>query len=218
MAANLQSEPAARKRKMSHSDDNESLPSSHIDRKLQDTETELKDAENNKASYNGPQKVHVVMLRVANETSARPVPQSAFFSYDTALSFAMKILLQWCEAHYDDYHWKGPEVLTRHCVARYAAYNSQTGKQLAVADVIRVSIFDAKDAEAVPKENQTADLQAAEVKWAEAEQAAMDQYTDSVDMTNDIAAEAIKTAMDLSNDQDAWKEEHGMRVFSGPAE
>ncbi|CAD0057085.1 unnamed protein product [Aureobasidium pullulans] len=158
MAANLQSEPAARKRKMSHSDDNESLPSSHIDRKLQDTETELKDAENNKASYNGPQKVHVVMLRVANETSARPVPQSAFFSYDTALSFAMRILLQWCEAHYDDYHWKGPEVLTRHCVARYAAYNSQTGKQLAVADVIRVSIFDAKDAEAVPKENQTADL------------------------------------------------------------
>lgn len=159
MAANLQSEPAARKRKMSHSDDDdESLPSSHIDPKLQDTETELKDAENNKASYNGPQKVHVVMLRVANETSARPVPQSAFFSYDTALSFAMRILLQWCEAHYDDYHWKGPEVLTRHCVARYAAYNSQTGKQLAVADVIRVSIFDAKDAEAVPKENQTADL------------------------------------------------------------
>lgn len=46
----------------------------------------------------------------------------------------------------------------------------------------------------------------------------MEQYTDSVDMTNDIAAEAIKTAIDLSNDQDAWKEEHGMRVFSGPAE
>lgn len=32
---------------------------------------------------------------------------------------------------------------------RYAAYHTQTGKQLAVADVIKVSIFDAKETEAI---------------------------------------------------------------------
>lgn len=47
--------------------------------------------------------------------------------------------------------WKGPESLRGGLVERYAAYHAQAGQQLAVADVIRVSVFDANETEVVLK-------------------------------------------------------------------
>ncbi|KAI4753413.1 hypothetical protein E4T51_13462 [Aureobasidium sp. EXF-12344] len=142
-------EPTAQKRKMSHSDHiDDGTPPIHVDPALNDTPS---DADDIKVAYNGPASIHVVMLRVSNESSARPMPQAAFFDRNKALAFSTRILLQWCEAHYDDYLWKGPESLRGGLVERYAAYHAQTGQQLAVADVIRVSVFDANETEVVLK-------------------------------------------------------------------
>ncbi|KAG9551420.1 hypothetical protein KCU71_g14413, partial [Aureobasidium melanogenum] len=142
-------EPTAQKRKTSHSDHiDDGTPPIHVDPALNDTPS---DAEDIKVAYNGPASIHVVMLRVSNESSARPMPQAAFFDRNKALAFSTRILLQWCEAHYDDYLWKGPESLRGGLVERYAAYHAQTGQQLAVADVIRVSVFDANETEVVLK-------------------------------------------------------------------
>jgi hypothetical protein len=135
---------------MSHSDhmDDGTSPFSTAST-LQNTTNSSLDSENDKVAYNGPSTIHVVMLRVSNESSARPMPQAAFFNRDKALAFSTRILLQWCDAHYDDYIWKGPESLRSGLMERYAAYHAQSGQQLAVADVIKVSIFDAKETEAV---------------------------------------------------------------------
>ncbi|CAD0093750.1 unnamed protein product, partial [Aureobasidium vineae] len=142
-------EPTVQKRKMSHCDRlDDGTPPIHTD---PDPSHSPSDAEDEKVAYNGPATIHVVMLRVSNESSARPMPQAAFFGRDKALAFSTRILLQWCEAHHDDYVWKGPEILRAGLVDRYAAYHAQTGQQLAVADVIRVSIFDAKETEVVLK-------------------------------------------------------------------
>jgi hypothetical protein len=116
-----------------------------------ETPNSSSDYEDEKVSYNGPSTTHVVMLRVSKESSARPMPQAAFFNHNKALAFSTSILLQWCDAHYDDYVWKGPESLRGGLMERYAAYHAQTGQQLAVADVIKVSIFDAKEAEGIVK-------------------------------------------------------------------
>ncbi|KAG9685047.1 hypothetical protein KCU95_g6299, partial [Aureobasidium melanogenum] len=135
----------AQKRKMSHSDHlDDGTPPLHIT----NTSSNAADV---KVAYNGPSSIYTVMLRVHNESSARPMPQAAFFGRDKALGFSLRVLLQWCDAHYDDYLWKGPESLRGGLVERYAAYHAQTGQQLAVADVIRVSIFDAKETEVVLK-------------------------------------------------------------------
>jgi len=135
---------------MSHSDHMDIGTSpSYTSSTVQDTTDSSFDSENDKIAYNGPSTIHVVMLRISNESSARPMPQAAFFNRDTALAFSTRILLQWCDAHYHDYIWKGPESLRSGLMERYAAYHAQSGKQLAVADVIKVSIFDAKETEAV---------------------------------------------------------------------
>lgn len=135
---------------MSHSDHiDDGTPPFSTDSTLHNTTHSSFDSENEKTAYNGPSAIHVVMLRVSNESSARPMPQAAFFNRDKALAFATRILLQWCDAHYNDYIWKGPESLRNGLMERYAAYHAQTGKQLAVADVIKVSIFDGKETEAV---------------------------------------------------------------------
>ncbi|KAG9630376.1 hypothetical protein KCU64_g17082, partial [Aureobasidium melanogenum] len=142
-------EPTAQKRKMSHSDHiDDGTPPIHVDPAPNNTPS---DAEDIRVAYNGPATIHIVMLRVSNESSARPMPQAAFFDRNKALAFSTRILLQWCEAHYDDYLWKGPESLRGGLVERYAAYHAQTGQQLAVADVIRVSVFDANETEVVLK-------------------------------------------------------------------
>ena len=135
---------------MSHSDHiDDGTPPFSTESTLRDTTNSSFDSENEKVAYNGPSTIHVVMLRVSNESSARPMPQAAFFNSDKALAFSTRILLQWCDAHYDDYIWKGPESLRSGLMERYAAYHAQTGKQLAVADVIKVSVFDAQETEAV---------------------------------------------------------------------
>ncbi|KAI5263372.1 hypothetical protein E4T47_09063 [Aureobasidium subglaciale] len=188
-SASLQDEPSARKRKTDHSDHIDGLPDTHMDPQLLDTTNHSRCAEHDKTAYNGPQAIHVVMLRVTNETSKRPMPQSAFFIYDTALSFARSVLLQWCDAHYDDYHWQGPETLTRLCVSRYAAYHSQTGQQLAVADVIRVSIFDAKAAEIVPKENQDVGARTTPAQYAQDPQSACENYSFGAPAQTEMIAE-----------------------------
>ncbi|KAG9577009.1 hypothetical protein KCU77_g4067, partial [Aureobasidium melanogenum] len=138
-------EPAAQKRKMSHSDHiDDGTPPIHVDPAPNNAPS---DAEDIKVAYNGPASIHVVMLRVSNESSARPMPQAAFFDRYKALAFSARILLQWCEAHYDDFLWKGPESLRGGLVERYAAYHAQTGQQLAVADVIRKEVKNEKDDE-----------------------------------------------------------------------
>jgi hypothetical protein len=116
-----------------------------------ETPNSSSDYEGEKVFYNGPSTVHVVMLRVSKESSARPMPQAAFFDHNKALAFSTRILLQWCDAHYDDYVWKGPESLRGGLMERYAAYHAQSGQQLAVADVIKVSIFDARETEGILK-------------------------------------------------------------------
>lgn len=142
-------EPTAQKRKMSHSDHiDDGTPPIHVDPAPNNTPS---DAEDIRVAYNGPATIHIVMLRVSNESSARPMPQAAFFDRNKALAFSTRILLQWCEAHYDDYLWKGPESLRGGLVERYAVYHAQSGQQLAVADVIRVSVFDANETEVVLK-------------------------------------------------------------------
>jgi hypothetical protein len=139
-------ERAARKRKLSdkdltHSDKDKDENITFIDPPiLPDTDDKPQQA----PTYNGPTELYIVMLRIANENSQKPMPQAAFFVHSTALTFAAKILLQWCEAHYEGYSWKGPESLTRDCVSRYAAFETESGKLLAMGDVVRVSIFDAK--------------------------------------------------------------------------
>ncbi|KAI5194852.1 hypothetical protein E4T38_09369 [Aureobasidium subglaciale] len=188
-SASLQDEPSARKRKKDHSDHIDSLPDTHIDPQLLETTNRFRRAEPDKTAYNGPQAIHVVMLRVTNETSERPMPQSAFFIHDTALSFARSVLLQWCDAHYDDYHWQGPETLARLCVSRYAAYHSQTGQQLAVADVIRVSIFDAKAAEIVPKENRDVGARTTPTQYAQDPHSANENYSFAAPMQTEMIAE-----------------------------
>lgn len=124
-------------------------PPLYNDTTLQDTTNSSFASEDEKVTYSGPSTVHVVMLRVSNESSARPMPQAAFFDHNKALAFSTRILLQWCDAHYSDYIWKGPESLRSGLMERYAAYHAQSGQQLAVADVIKVSIFDTKETEAV---------------------------------------------------------------------
>lgn len=142
-------EPNTQKRKMSHSDHiDDGTPPIHVDPDPNNTPS---DSEDIKVAYNGPATIYVVMLRVSNESSARPMPQAAFFDRNKALAFATRILLQWCEAHYDDYLWKGPASLRAGLVERYAGYHAQTGQQLAVADVIRVCVFDAQDTEVILK-------------------------------------------------------------------
>jgi len=143
-------EPTFQESNMSHSNpvDIGTSPS-YTSSTVQDTTDSSFDSENDKIAYNGPYTIHVVMLRISNESSARPMPQAAFFNRDKALAFSTRILLQWCDAHYHDYIWKGPESLRSGLMERYAAYHAQSGKQLAVADVIKVSIFDAKETEAV---------------------------------------------------------------------
>jgi hypothetical protein len=118
---------------------------------LYDTPTSPSSSSDENPAYNGPSTVYVVMLRVTKETSARPMPQAAFFDHNRALSLSSRILMQWCEAHYDDYIWKGPESLRSGLMERYAAYDTQSGQQLAVADVIKVSIFDTKETEGIVK-------------------------------------------------------------------
>lgn len=148
-------EPTTQKRKMSHSDHiDDGTPPIHVD---PDPNNTLSDSEDIKVAYNGPATIYVVMLRVSNESSARPMPQAAFFDRNKALAFSNRILLQWCEAHYDDYLWKGPESLRAGLVERYAAYHAQTGQQLAVADVIRVCIFDVQETEVVLKKEDKED-------------------------------------------------------------
>ncbi|KAK6001546.1 hypothetical protein QM012_002877 [Aureobasidium pullulans] len=142
-------EHTAQKRKISHSDCiDDGTPLIHVD---PDPNNTLSDTEDIKVAYNGPATIHVVMLRVSNESSVRPMPQAAFFDRNKALAFSTRILLQWCEAHYDDYLWKGAESLRGGLVERYAAYDAQTGQQLAVADVIRVSVFDVNKTKVVLK-------------------------------------------------------------------
>jgi hypothetical protein len=145
------SEPTAQERKMSGSDqiDDDDTPLFYNDTTLQDTTDSSFASEDEKVAYNGPSTIHVVMLRVSNESSARPMPQAAFFNHNKALAFSTRILLQWCDAYYNDYIWKGPESLRSGLMERYAAYHAQSGQQLAVADVIKVSIFDTKETEAV---------------------------------------------------------------------
>lgn len=139
----------AQKRKMSHSDHlDDGTPPVHIDPSLTNTSSNAADV---KVAYNGPSSIYTMMLRVHNESSARPMPQAAFFDRKRALGLSLRVLLQWCDAHYDDYLWKGAESMRGGLVERYAAYHAQTGQQLAVADVIRVSVFDAKEAEVVLK-------------------------------------------------------------------
>ncbi|KAG9960056.1 hypothetical protein KCU61_g6972, partial [Aureobasidium melanogenum] len=139
----------AQKRKMSHSDHiDDGTPPIHVDPNPDNT---LSDAEDIRVAYNGPASIHVAMLRISNESSARPMPQAAFFDRNKAVAFSARILLQWCESHYDDYLWKGPESLRGGLVERYAAYHAQTGQQLAVADVVRVSVFDANETKVVVK-------------------------------------------------------------------
>ena len=154
-------EHTAQKRKMSHSDhiDDGTSPI-HVD--PNPTTSSHSDAEDIKVAYNGPATIYVVMLRVSNESSARPMPQAAFFDRNKALAFATRILLQWCNAHYDDYIWKGPEILRNGLVERYAAYHAQIGQQLAVADVIRVSVFDAQETEVVLKKEEKKDVEESE--------------------------------------------------------
>lgn len=143
------------KRKMSHSDHiDDGTPPIHVDPDPNNTPSDSGDI---RVGYNGPATVYVVMLRVSNESSARPMPQAAFFDRNKALAFATRILLQWCEAHYDDYLWKGPERLRAGLVERYAAYHAQTGQQLAVADVIKVCLFDAQETEVVLKKEDKKD-------------------------------------------------------------
>lgn len=145
------SDSAIQESNMSNSDRNivDDTPPFSTESTLQDTTNSYFDSENEKIAYNGPSTIHVVMLRVSNESSARPMPQAAFFDRDKALAFSTRILLQWCDAHYNDYIWKGPENLRSGLMERYAAYHAQSGKQLAVADMIKVSIFDAKETEAI---------------------------------------------------------------------
>ncbi|KAI5195176.1 hypothetical protein E4T39_08334 [Aureobasidium subglaciale] len=193
-SASLQDGPSARKRKMSQSDHIDGFPDVHIDPQLLDATNQPQSAEHNDTTYNGPQAIHVVMLRVTNETSERPMPQSAFFVHDTARSFARSVLLQWCNAHYGDYHWKGPETLTRHCGSRYAAYHSQTGQQLAVADVIRVSIFDAMEAGAVPKENQDIGACTTPAQYAQDSQPAYGDRSFGAPMQTEMIAEEFEDA------------------------
>ena len=136
---------------MSGSDqiDDDNTSPFYNDTTVQDTTNSSLDSEDEKVAYNGPSTINVVMLRVSNESSARPMPQAAFFNHNKALAFSTRILLQWCDAHYNDYIWKGPESLRSGLMERYAAYHAQSGQQLAVADVIKVSIFDTKETEAV---------------------------------------------------------------------
>jgi hypothetical protein len=129
----------------------DSTPPLHTESTLYDTPTSPSSYSDEKPAYNGPSTVYVVILRVTKETSARPMPQAAFFDHKKALSFSARILMQWCDAHYDDYIWKGPESLRSGLMERYAAYDTQSGQQLAVADVIKVSIFDTKETEGVVK-------------------------------------------------------------------
>jgi hypothetical protein len=150
ISSHSDSEPTIQERKMSDSyqvDDD--TPPFYDDTTLQDTTDSSFASEDEKVAYNGPSTIHVVMLRVSNESSARPMPQAAFFNHNKALAFSTRILLQWCDAHYNDYIWKGPESLRSGLMERYAAYHAQSGQQLAVADVIKVSIFDTKETEAV---------------------------------------------------------------------
>lgn len=156
MSTNTHDEPATRKRKLSRAGlDEPEVEQEQIDLSfLNGSATTLnKDIDKDEALYNGPHSVHVVVLRVVNEDSARPMPQSAFFDREKALSSALKVLVQFCEAHYKDYKWKGPHALSSHCISRYIASEAgDDGPPLAFADVIRVSIFDAKDYEAAHHE------------------------------------------------------------------
>jgi hypothetical protein len=138
--------------KMSQPDQiDDSTPPLHTESTLYDTPTSPSSTSEEKLTYNGPSTIYVVMLRVTKETSARPMPQAAFFDHNKALSLSARILMQWCDANYDDYIWKGPESLRSGLMERYAAYDAQSGQQLAVADVIKVSIFDAKETEGIVK-------------------------------------------------------------------
>jgi hypothetical protein len=152
MSSPLNTESTAQEHAMSQPDqtDDGTLPFS-TESDPPETPNSSSDYEDEKVSYNGPSTVHVVMLRVSKESSARPMPQAAFFNHNKALAFSTRILLQWCDAHYDDYIWKGPETLRGGLMERYAAYHAQSGQQLAVADVIKVSIFDAKETEGILK-------------------------------------------------------------------
>jgi hypothetical protein len=152
MSSPLNNESTIEERIMSQPDlVDDSKPPLHTESTLYDTPTSPSSCSDERPAYNGPSTIYVVMLRVTKETSARPMPQAAFFDRDKALSLSARILMQWCDAHYDDYIWKGPESLRSGLMERYAAYDTQSGQQLAVADVIKVSIFDAKETEGVVK-------------------------------------------------------------------
>jgi hypothetical protein len=152
MSSLLDSEPTIQERITSQPDQiDDGTPPFYTESNPPETPNSSSDYEDEKVSYNGPSTTHIVMLRVSKESSARPMPQAAFFNHNKALAFSTRILLQWCDAHYDDYVWKGPESLRGGLMKRYAAYHAQTGQQLAVADVIKVSIFDAKETEGIVK-------------------------------------------------------------------
>ncbi|KAH0373745.1 hypothetical protein KCU65_g211, partial [Aureobasidium melanogenum] len=83
--------PTAQKRKMSHSDHIDSgTPPLHIDPSPSPSPSTTQAI---KVAYNGPSSIYVVMLRVHNESSARPMPQAAFFDRNKALAFSTRVLL-----------------------------------------------------------------------------------------------------------------------------
>ncbi|KAI4715520.1 hypothetical protein E4T48_08311 [Aureobasidium sp. EXF-10727] len=178
MSSQFTNEPTSQKRKMSHCDRlDDGTPPTHTDTNPNLSPTNTKDE---KVAYNGPTTIYVVMLRVSTESSARPMPQAAFFGRDRALAFSTRILLQWCDAHYGDYVWKGAEVLRAGLVERYAAYDAQSGQQLAVADVIRVSVFDAKETEVVVKREETEEDEGSEETEGKLDQAHIEEHREQL--------------------------------------
>ncbi|KAI4847388.1 hypothetical protein E4T44_04536 [Aureobasidium sp. EXF-8845] len=195
----------------------DSTPPLHTESTLYYTPTSPSSSSDGKPAYNGPSTVYVVMMRVTKETSARPMPQAAFFDHNKALSLSTRILMQWCNAHYEDYIWKGPESLRSGLMERYAAYDTQSGQQLAVADVIKVSIFDAKETEGVVKGDDGEEIEEEEVEEKHKEQfgeGPHEEYFEEKEDEDQGDAETVTTDSSQTHDQ-----ETDLDMFHGtPAE
>lgn len=102
-----------------------------------------------------PSSVFVVLMRVLSSKAVTSTPQAAFRCQQGALTYAMRVLTEFCKNHYTDFIYYGPRQLPRLPTFRYTARDAQTRQRLVVVDVVRVCIFDhGEPTESSPTENQ----------------------------------------------------------------